>query len=162
MSDNNKDNFTNMYYTEDKKIKEDKKIIEEKKIKENKKNEKNEEQNVEFWKKFIPTKEFEVNCFCQIRGKRKSNYFFAGGFDKDKRQGLIKLYRITCGKEIDIEFLDDIYFDDDESKGFEGTINCIIQSPNDEKILVTCWDKKIYSFSKPNIDYYLDEEDSNF
>ena len=118
--------------------------------------------------KFIPTDEFEVNCFCQInfignKGIIKSNYFFAGGFDNEKREGLIKLYRVVFKKEkeIDIEFLEDIYFDgnDKVTEGFEGTINCIVQSTNNGKILVSCWDKKIYAFSKPNIDYYLEEEE---
>ena len=117
--------------------------------------------------KMKSTDEFEVNCFCQInfignKGIIKSNYFFAGGFDNEKRQGLIKLYRVVFEKEkeIDIEFLEDIYFDgnDKVTEGFEGTINCIVQSTNNGKILASCWDKKIYAFSKPNIDYYLEEE----
>ena len=96
--------------------------------------------------KFISTEEFEVDCFCQINIKKgrkniKSNYFFVGGFDILKRQGVIKLYRIFFKKEngINIEFLNDIYFDDDNIlEGFEGTINCIVQSLNNGKILVSC------------------------
>ena len=127
-------------------------------------------ENEKIWTKFISTENFEVNCFCQINiiGKKKNiktNYFFVGGFDTQKRQGLIKLYRVVFNKEKDmnIEFLEDIIFDDDKVlEGFEGTINCIIQSKSNGKILVSCWDTKIYAFSKPNIDYYLDEENYRF
>ena len=39
--------------------------------------------------------------------------------------------------------------------GFIRTISCIIQSKITAKILITSWDGKVYLFSSPNIDYYL-------
>ena len=81
-----------------------------------------------------------------------------GGFDIEKRQGVIKLceFYFKNEKEMNIEFLEDIFFDNGFDEGFEGTINCIIQSKKSGKILVSCWDNKIYQYSKPNIDYYLE------
>ena len=115
--------------------------------------------------RFFDTKEFEVNCFCHIKQIKsndnyKNNFFFAGGFDTEKRQGVIKLYKydLKNEKEMDIEFLEDIFFENGDEEGFEGTINCIVQSKRNGKILVSCWDHKIYAYSKPNIDYYLDIE----
>ena len=125
-------------------------------------------ENEKIIEKFIHTEEFEVNCFCQINQTSKKNntkniFFFAGGFDIEKRQGVIKLYKIVYNEEktIDLELLEDIYYDDEEKEGFEGTINCIVQSKNNGKILASCWDKKIYIYSKPNLNNYLDEESLN-
>ena len=110
--------------------------------------------------KFFETEDFEVNCFCpiSIKDKKTSNYFFVGGFDKGKRIGLIKLYKFVIKKEIEIEFIDDLDFEEDNIS-FGGTINCIVQSKHNGKILVSCWNKKVYVFSKPNLDFYLKEDE---
>ena len=122
-------------------------------------------ENEKIIEKFIETEGFEINCFCQInqtsnKNNHKNIFFFAGGFDVEKRQGVIKLYKIVNKEEKvnDLELLEDIYYNNDEKEGFEGTINCIVQSKNNGKILVSCWDKKVYIYSEPNIDYYFDEE----
>jgi hypothetical protein len=50
-------------------------------------------ENEEINYNFYDTEEFEVNCFCQINQTSKKNntkniFFFAGGFDIEKRQGV--------------------------------------------------------------------------
>ena len=124
------------------------------------------------YQKFYETKNFEVYCFCPILNivnktvfdadqKIETEYFFIGGFDLDKNQGLIKLYKVIYNDEIEkieIKFIQDIIIekkkgekDSEVFKGFKGPINCIIQSPNG-KILVTCYDGNVYLFSEPNIE----------
>ena len=74
---------------------------------------------------FLPTYNFEVFCFCPIfivkEGKNNkiknyyTNYFFAGGFEKNKFKGAIKLYKLVTDDENDIkriEFIQDINFED--------------------------------------------------
>ena len=117
-------------------------------------------ENEKINQKFFDTEEFEVNCFCLIQqiksGKKyKNNFFLVGGLDAEKNVGIIKLYKIN-ETDMDIEFLED-FIDNGHNGHFEGTINCILQSQQDGKILVCCWDNKIYIYSKPNIDLYLDE-----
>ena len=77
---------------------------------------------------FLPTDEFEVYCICQICEEQTSGYmlinqrdkgkgtefFLAGGFDKIKRQGKIKLFKLYKNKksgETKIIFLQDIEFE---------------------------------------------------
>ena len=117
---------------------------------------------------FFDLDDFEVNCFCQIGIKQnfewtKSNYFFVGGLDTSKRLGLIKLYKIIYNKnKIKIKFIEDILIEKNEDfEGLNGTVNNIIQTANG-KILVSCWDGKIFSFSEPNIDYYLEEDNKDY
>ena len=127
------------------------------------------------FKKFYDTKNFEVYCFCPILkidnktilGRYdktqaiETEYFFVGGFDLDKREGLIKLYKVIYDDEIEkieIKFIQDIIIkkkigkkDSNNFNGFKGPISCIIQSSKGE-ILVTCYDGNVYLFSEPNID----------
>ena len=57
--------------------------------------------------------------------------------------------------------MQDIENDNISFEKFQGTINCIIQlKENDDDILISCMDGNLYLFSKPNIDFYLNEEDS--
>lgn len=114
---------------------------------------------------FKRTDYFEVKCFCQItikkqetKAKIQTNYFLVGGFDVEKRIGVIKLYKIIMLNDIiDIEFIDDLDFEEDKIT-FSGGINCIVQSRHSGKILVSCMNKKVYIFSEPNIDFYLNED----
>ena len=121
-------------------------------------------ENEKMNEKFFNTEEFEVNCFCPLKqiksGKNyKNNFFLAGGFDVIKNRGIIKLYKILFENEIEIgiEFLQDFFFENVNNEGFRGTINCIVQHKQNGKILVCCLDNKIYIYSKPNIDFYLNE-----
>lgn len=114
--------------------------------------------------KFFDFDNFEVNCFCQIGKSQnfemdKTNYFFAGGFDINKRLGIIKLLKLIYDRNgINITVIQDIFIEENENlEGFNGTINNIIQTQNG-KILVSCWNGKVYSFSEPNISYYLEED----
>ena len=55
--------------------------------------------------------------------------------------------------------MQDIDIDDDESfEYFNGAVSCIIQSSITGHILVTCENGKVYLFSQPNIDYYLESD----
>ena len=132
------------------------------------------------FEKFYDTKNFEVYCFCPIlkienefvlENNNKSQaieteYFFVGGFDLDRNEGLIKLYKVIYDdeiKKIEIEYIRDIIIEkkirkEDSKcfKGFKGPISCIIQSST-EKILITCHDGNVYLFSKPRLDL-LDQD----
>ena len=58
------------------------------------------------------------------------------------------------------QYLQDIVIDiNDDFRGFNGTINCIIQSKINGNIFVSCWDGNVYCFSEPNISYYMKKED---
>ena len=115
--------------------------------------------------KFYDTENFEVNCFCQINKEDKNNkniYFLVGGFENVIREGIIQLYRLVKDEDIyNLEYLQMIDIDKNNFDKFKGTINCIIQYKNNGKILVNCIDGIIYCFSKPNIDYYLEEEEED-
>ena len=83
-----------------------------------------------------------------------------GGFDNNKKKGIIKLYKVNYGIEYDkttIEYIQDIIFanENNNMKGFEKPISCIIQSNLDNKIIVSCWDGIVYSLDKPNIEDYI-------
>ena len=123
---------------------------------------------------FYDTDNFEVYCFCpilkfennlEINNKNKINkidteYFFVGGFDLEKREGKIKLFKIIYDEKVwltKIKFIQDIEFDDNNPcfEEFDGPINCIIQSKTTGHILATCYNGKVYLFTPPNIEYYL-------
>ena len=102
---------------------------------------------------FYDTHNFEVYCFCQIEN---TNLFFVGGFDLDKRIGLIKLFILDENK---IKYLQDIELDEINKsfEGFDMPVNNIIQKKDNGKIIITTINGDIYLFSKPNINYYLKE-----
>ena len=133
---------------------------------------------------FYETDNFEVYCFCPILIVKNNNinfeninekyrenitindtdYFFVGGFDIEKREGQIKLYRIIYGSkawETKIKFIQDIVIPNDEEdqfKDFDGPISCIIQSKISGYILVTCYNGCVYLFTPPNMESYIKEE----
>jgi len=115
---------------------------------------------------FYETENFEVYCFCPIfldddknkNQKIKSDYILVGGFDVDRREGRIKLFKEIYDEKNDfnnIEHLQDIEI------GFEGAVSSIIQTQKHGNILVSCYDGKIYLCNKINLDFYL-KLDSNF
>ena len=76
----------------------------------------------------------------------------------------MQLYRLVNDEDEDkynIEYLQDININNKDFEQFERIINCIIQCKENGKILVNCFYGKIYCFSKPNIDYYLKDEESD-
>ena len=132
--------------------------------------------------KFFDLEDFEVFCFCPLsilnedkKSMEKTNYFLVGGFEIEKRQGAIKLYKIkNLAQEITIEFIQDVEFDEKEIEkysssekkfkkyhfyGFERTISCIIQSKFNGNIFITSWDGYDYLCKPPNIKYYLEYDE---
>ena len=133
---------------------------------------------------FYDTDKFEVNCFCPIlivENKDKiynqidedykkdikitdTNYFLVGGFDEEKKEGKIRLYKVNYSDKAyntTIEYIQDIEFDDDEYKqmGYiNGPINCIIQSKISGNIIFSSYNGKIYLMTAPNISYYLEDD----
>ena len=105
--------------------------------------------------KFYDTGNFEVYCFCQIFGN--SAIIFMGGFDLNKRRGIIKIFKVKDENETEIQFLQDIenIEDNNDSPLFDLPVNNIIQTKDSGKIIITTIDGKIYLFSKPNLDFYL-------
>ena len=125
---------------------------------------------------FYDTGNFEVFCFCPIliinsdndileKGKEQkiedTDYFFVGGFNIDRKEGEIKLFKVLYSdkaKDNKIEFVQNIEFERNKNfTGFEGAVNCIIQTKieNNGYILVTCYSGKVYLLTQPNLDYYL-------
>ena len=78
-------------------------------------------------------------------------------------EGKIKLYKVIFHEkacDTKIEYIQDIEFEEDEKMGeFDGPINCILQSKISGNIIASCYNKKIYLFTPPNIDYYLENDD---
>ena len=105
------------------------------------------------------TYNFEVYCFCPIfldvkdkNKKIQTDYFLVGGFDINRREGRLKLFRAIYDEKNEfsnIEYLQDIEI------GFEGAVSSIIQSQNYGNILVTCYDGNIYLLNKINLGFYL-------
>jgi hypothetical protein len=131
--------------------------------------------------KFFDTDNFEVTCFRPILNIKNNNidkngiedeeieeteYFLVGGFDSEKGEGIIRLYKASYDTEendFSIEYLQDIEFiynDNDKFRGFEGSITCIEQSKINGNILITCSKPQIYLFSKPNLEYYTNETEN--
>ena len=154
------------------------------------KNNNKESNNFDFNYSFYDTYNFEVYCFCPLSIKKEknilekiefieTNYFFVGGFIKNKNQGAIKLYKIIYDKNyFKIEFIEDIVMGNNKSNKdiylnnkkiksakmfIKEPISSIIQSSIDGKILITSWDGNVYLFEHPNLDDYLnfDEKFNN-
>ena len=101
---------------------------------------------------FFNSGNFEPYCFCQIF---ESKYIMVGGYDLNKRIGMIRLYKINK-KNNEIKYIQDIEIieDVDNFKGFIMPINNIVQIKETGKIIITCIDGGIYLFNKPNLDSY--------
>ena len=131
---------------------------------------------------FYETGNYEVYCFCplfKIKEKKiinneiikeKTDFFLVGGFDQNKKLGIIKLYKIIYESKFfnnRIEYIQDIIIEKNELtkkenknyfEGFKGPISCIIQDQSNEKgnILITCWDGNVYILKLLNLDQYLE------
>ena len=127
-----------------------------------------EEEKVDSY--FYNTENFEPYCICPLLiidlkyifepliMKEETDYFLVGGFEKKRKQGMIKLYKIIYGEKLSIEYIQDIKFFDKDFKGFKGPISCITQSKQDGNLLITCWDGNVYLVNKPNISFYLKQD----
>ena len=119
--------------------------------------------NESLQKKFFGTENFEVNCFCPIviynnnniffdetKNAKYTNYFLVGGYNNDRKEGLIKIYKINYNDNfdnLDIEFIKDFKIDQKGKNIFEGfkkPISCMIQSKKTKNIIITCLDGKVY------------------
>lgn len=118
--------------------------------------------NESLQKKFFDTNNFEVNCFCPIviynnniffdetKKAKYTNYFLVGGYDNDRKEGLIKIYKINYNDNLDnldIEYIRDFKTDQKGNKNFEGfkkPISCMIQTKKTKNIIITCLDGKVY------------------
>ena len=127
---------------------------------------------IRFSTDFYPTNNFEPYCFCQILKVENNNsiyrdianvnniiiketeYILIGGFDRDKRQGCIKLYKIGINDDhLIIKYIQDIYIEQGKNfKGFNGQISSIVQSRTTGNIIVTCWDGNVHLFKPPNLE----------
>ena len=133
---------------------------------------------------FFKTENFEVNCFCPImivdnKNKNYNNinideeykknieiknteYFLVGGFDQEKGEGKIKLYKLIFSEKIidtTIKYIQDIDIEEDEKfEGFNGPINCMIQSKITGNVIVSCYNEKIYMLTPPNLEYYIEKK----
>ena len=106
---------------------------------------------------FYDTKEFEVYCLCPIINFNQKNilnnnigedtdYFLVGGFNKRKKKGIIKLYKVIFDNKNfnnKIEYIEDIFIDNN----FKGPISCIVQA-NSGNFIITCWDECPFSLVK--------------
>ena len=70
-----------------------------------------------------------------------------------------KEWLIICDEKLSIEFIQDIKLFNKDFKGFNGPISCIIQSKEDGNLLITCWDGNVYLVEKPNIRFYLKQDE---
>ena len=111
---------------------------------------------------FYDTDQFEVYTFCQIylnTNKSYSNYFLVGGFDVQKREGMLKLYELVCDEKIyeaKIKYILDIQIEKKGNfNGFDRPINCIIQSKKNGNIIASSWDGNIFLFTHPNLNFFL-------
>ena len=106
--------------------------------------------------KLNDTFDFEVNCFCEIYQDKikKFSYILVGGFEVDKRRGMVKLYKISYNEEdAKLEFIQDAIEDFDD---FSGAINNIVKSKDNEKnIIISCYPGTEYKFNLPDNDNYI-------
>ena len=128
--------------------------------------------------KFYPTDNFEVNCICPLyeiqnnnsndsyinnTQKKPTKFFLAGGFDSEKGEGIIQLYQVSNDNEggiSSLEYLQDIEYEyNSEFQGFEMTVTSIKQSEINGNIIISCMDGNIYLFSKPNLEFYSQENE---
>ena len=114
--------------------------------------------NEQVYYHFLET-DFEVQCFCPIIDIKNNNniinksnnksiatlYFLTGGFDEEKRRGVINLFKIFSDEkdlEYKIQFISEVVIDEEFNR-----INCIIQSKETGDILITCnEDSNVYIF----------------
>ena len=94
--------------------------------------------------------------------KYHTQYFFVWGFDIDKNEGKIKLYKVIYNKDIKktkIQYIQDIQIENNKSfNGFRGAITCILQSTINGNILISCFDGNVYLFTEPDVNELINYE----
>lgn len=111
---------------------------------------------------FENTDDFQVTCFCGINNKYKNcQFILVGGFEINKRRGMIKLYKVSFDpkkEEVKIHFIQDLIEDYSKFDDFIGKINKIMLDKDDnKKIIISCLFGGVYQFS-----LYLDDDYFNF
>ena len=123
---------------------------------------------------FYDTKEFEPHCYCQLLDIEnnnsiydditnennieitKTNYFLVGGFDPEKRMGIVKLYKMIYDKEnnVKVKYLFDLDMKDNDNnfKGFDMKVTSIQQSKTTGNLLISCLDGSLSLFKPPNFE----------
>ena len=131
----------------------------------------NKSEKIEFDSFFYNTEIFEPYCICHLitvdtkkileasLETKETDYFLVGGFEKRRKQGMIKLYKIIYGEKCLIKYIQDIKIFGINSKGFNGPISCITQSKKDGNLLITCWDGNVYLIDQPEISFYLEQDE---
>ena len=95
----------------------------------------------------IYLKEEKNIIFNENKINADTDYFLIGGFDLEKGEGKIKLFKLLeCQNEFFIKFIRDI-----ESNRFESTIIKLIQSKIDGKIVALCYNGEKKTFDIPGI-----------
>ena len=70
---------------------------------------------------FYDTNNFQIYCLCQIILKKENGadskyvltqFFLAGGFDLDKKIGMVKLFQLKNEKNLDIKYIQDLDIED--------------------------------------------------
>ena len=137
--------------------------------------------NSEINEPFFDTGNFEVHCFCPLSLMKDTNtllkeeitlietdYLLVGGFSPNKGKGEIKLFKLIRNEDnknindTKIEYIQDIEVEKNNGfKGFNGAISSIIQSKQDGKTLVSCWDGNVYLLSYFNIELFLKFDEIN-
>ena len=98
-------------------------------------------------------------------------YILVGGLDQEKSEGVVKLFRIKIEDKISLQFLDDIIicdkYDKDCQKIFSGSVSFIKQEDDGEIKFrfIETFDTidniyTIYECEKPQLEYYIKDENS--
>ena len=84
-------------------------------------------------------------------------YVLIGGLDLEKREGVVKLFRIKIEEKIILEFLNDIIlYDKDSQKSFLGSVDFVEQE--DDGGIKFGFYNTIYTCEKPQLDAYIKDE----
>ncbi len=131
----------------------------------------NKLKRIKFDSYFHNTDFFEPYCICPLKivdskeilessiETKETDYFLVGGFQRRRKQGMIKLYKIIYCEKCLIEYIQDIEIFDNEFEGFNGPISCITQSRKDKKLLITCWDGNVHLLDLLDISFYLEQDE---
>ena len=135
----------------------------------------NKLENIKADSYFHNTGIFEPYCICPLLiidsknildasvETKETDYFLVGGYEKRRKQGMIKLYKIIYDEKNEkvslIEYIQDFNSFGNYFEGFKGPISCITQSKKYGNLLITCWDGNIYLVDRPNIQIYSKQDE---
>ena len=112
---------------------------------------------------FYDTEDFEISCFCSVyeNKDRRFVYVLVGGFESDKKRGMVKLYKIyhdVNDDRVKLEYIQDAIENSENNVEFDGTINNIIR-PKEKKrdVIVSCYKGSNYLFKLPRNDKFYED-----